>query len=239
VARLQKVKWTQFLVLFVYVFQIFILWYLQSSGKWIYFESHLCLVLELSNLLEHYSFNHVPHSGRVEYLNRLDGSPTREHPTYSWPWAKHCCSRSSPTVLKVCPCDLFIVIAKANRIGYCTRLRTKILTSVTMGMRGITTSSPLKCPTMIVAWMIFLPRLVICNLVPLTSFGGLMFLSKMIGQPILSTNLWGGNRLRLTLFKTSIGYRRTARSRRWSSVSRLFGLPGCWLGPQSSCLSSW
>jgi hypothetical protein len=40
-----------------------------------------------------------------------------ENATYSYPWLKTGCGRTSPNRSKVCPYDLLIVIANESRIG--------------------------------------------------------------------------------------------------------------------------
>ena len=63
-----------------------------------------------------------------------------------------------PTLLKVCPCDLLIVIANARRTGNCRRFKIKgnLLSDAVSVMRGINTRLPICDPVMISASMTLL-----------------------------------------------------------------------------------
>jgi len=73
--------------------------------------------------------------------NNEDGSPTRELETYRWPCEKH--GNSRPQTSNDWPCDLLIVVAKANRTGNWIRLNRNGRSVGIIGIRGIRTPSPL------------------------------------------------------------------------------------------------
>jgi hypothetical protein len=73
------------------------------------------------------------------------------------------------------------------------------------GIRGIKTVSPSPFPVKIVA-SITLPSIFFTHsLVPLQSFGGSRFSSKIIGDPTLSKRRCGGNPAELSEFRNSGG----------------------------------
>ena len=74
---------------------------------------------------------------------------THEHATYSCPCEKHGTLRSIPTTLAPWPCDLLIVIAKANASAYCLLLRVKWKSPCSEGSNvrwGIHVISSETCP---------------------------------------------------------------------------------------------
>lgn len=76
---------------------------------------------------------------------------------------------------------------------------------VSVGMRGMKTSSPLKGPVKIVASMKLIFKSFTASRVPLQSTGGLIFRSIKIGTPTLNFSSCGGNPGRSSAFKNSVG----------------------------------
>ena len=76
----------------------------------------------------------------------LFGFLQRESATYNCPWENKFFFLNIPTLLKLCPCDLLIVIANANTIGNCFLYKMNGNdddSQVLSVMRGINTLFPL------------------------------------------------------------------------------------------------
>ena len=84
---------------------------------------------------------------------------------------------------KDCPCALLIVIANANRIGNCNLLNRNDISVGIIGIRGMTTSSPLKGPVKIVVCMMSVINFFTGIRVSLQSLGWLIFPYMIIGTP--------------------------------------------------------
>lgn len=82
-------------------------------------------------------------------MYRLFGVPTLEQATYSLLCEKYGFSKFNPAMQSNCPCGLLIFIAKAKCTGNCSRLNVKGKSMGIIGMRGISTSSPLHFPLII------------------------------------------------------------------------------------------
>ena len=117
-------------------------------------------------------------------MNRLRGDPTLEQATYSWPCEKQGCSKLIPATFRDCPWALLIVMAKANLMGNCRRLKLKGRSLGMMGILGMKTFSPLPHPVRIVASIRFESRALIMSRVPLQSFGLSRLRRSIIGVPI-------------------------------------------------------
>ena len=123
---------------------------------------------------------------------RLSRQPTREQPTYSWPWEKHCVSRFRPTTFRVWPCALFMDIAKEIHTGNWKRLKSNGMLEGMTGILGMNTSVPAPGPAKMVASSTLGIICLTTNCVPLHSVGTSRFLSNMIGHPIFNFSLCGG-----------------------------------------------
>ena len=112
---------------------------------------------------------------------------------------------------RVCPCTLFVVIAKHGLTGNCLLFRVKG-NSVSDGAKvilGINTHFPLLTPLAISTSRTLSPSFKITNHVPfLNPFPGpaLRFYSKITGAPAFRVIEWGGIPDGVTKFKKSIGY---------------------------------
>lgn len=88
-------------------------------------------------------------------MNKYVGVPTLDQPTYNWPCEKHGNCKYNPATFNVLPCDLCIVIAKANRTGNFNLLNSNAKSVVVIGILGNIICSPLNLPLRIVASMRF------------------------------------------------------------------------------------
>ena len=130
----------------------------------------------------------------------LSGSPDLERATYSWPWLNTGSFKYTPTLFRVCPWALLIVIANANRIGNCRLVIVKgyALLVLSMDIRGIKTSFPLCTPNEILQHSTLLDILVTVSRVPLNSPSfTFKFLNNIIGQFTFKDILCKGNHLEL------------------------------------------
>ena len=141
--------------------------------------------------------------------NKDDIDLTRENATYNWPWVKTGFSKRTPTLSKVCPCDLLMVIAKHNRTGNCSRRIVKgnispVDSNLILGMRAI---CPKKDPVKISHFKIVEEISSTRSRVPLQSpFLVSRFLSNITITPTFSNSLWGGKPLGVSEFRNSRGY---------------------------------
>lgn len=76
-----------------------------------------------------------------------------------------------------------MVMAKARRTGNYNRLKSKGKSVEIIGIRGISTSSPLHLPLMIVASIKFGDSFLTASLVPLHNFGGSKLRMSINGEP--------------------------------------------------------
>ena len=90
---------------------------------------------------------------------------TRDNATYSWPCEKTGFYKSTPILDKVCPCDLFIVLANAGLIGNCLLLKVKSRVGI-ISILGNITEFAAQVHVNIVASITRIPRFVIDSLVP-------------------------------------------------------------------------
>ena len=110
-----------------------------------------------------------------------------------------------PPVFNVCPCDLFIVIAKDSLTGNCSLLNGIVESEGIKRMRGINTLSPAYCPVQIVASITFGQSRVTVNFVPLHSFGASMLRRSMIGAPSFRAKVYAGRPGEFSESRTSVG----------------------------------
>jgi len=123
-------------------------------------------------------------------INNEVGLLTRELATYSCPWRKHENYKLIPQTPNDRPCDLLIVIAKANRTGNWTRLNWNGRSVEMIGIHGIRTSSPLKLPLMIVDCITLFISFLTDNRVPLQKLEGFRFRNIITIDPSFSCKLF-------------------------------------------------
>lgn len=137
--------------------------------------------------------------------NKLFGVPTREQATYNWPCEKHEFSKIKPAIVNDWPCALLMVIAKARRKGNWSRLNWNGKSLEIIGIRGISTSSPLNLPPMIVASIKFGEQFLMVNLVPLHNFGAFKLRIRITSDPTFNVSTCGGIPGGSNEFKNSVG----------------------------------
>lgn len=96
-------------------------------------------------------------------------------------------------------------MAKASRIGNCSRLNSKGKLEDNMGILGKKTCSPFAEPVGTVASMLCSYSRFTARRVPVLSFGGSMFRNRIVGTPILSWRLCGGIPGGFKEFRNSVG----------------------------------
>ena len=101
-------------------------------------------------------------------------------------------SRFRPLILNDWPCVLLIVIANSTRNANWIHLKSKGISVDIIGILGMRTSSSLKFPLSIVAWITLTISFFITKCVPLHSFGWFRFWSIMTTEPTFSSKLCGG-----------------------------------------------
>jgi hypothetical protein len=123
--------------------------------------------------------------------NNEDGLLTREQATYSWPCENHENSKLIPQTSNDWPCDLLIVVAKANRTENWIRLNWNGRSVGMIGIHGIRTSSPLNFPLMIVACITLFISFLTDNRVPLQNLGWFRFRNIIMIDSTFSCKLYG------------------------------------------------
>ena len=123
--------------------------------------------------------------------------------TYNWPYEEQGVGRQRPTVSKVWPWDLLMLIAKASLMGSCRHFRAKgtVLSEEVILMRGMRAVCPAWLPVTILAMMTLDWSDLTMSLVPVMS--PCSFWIKSMGAPILSSSRCGGRPDGCSWFKLS------------------------------------
>ena len=105
------------------------------------------------NFIPHYIWNIIK-SSELFWISKLLGLRQRDNATYNWPWENKGRLMNNPTVSKLCPWDLFMLITKAKTMGNCflCKINGNLLDSpVPQVIFGIKTIFPALSPVIISA----------------------------------------------------------------------------------------